>query len=524
MRGRRTALGAATLAIGAIGAVAAFAAPAGTSRGPSTPTDPYVLPVADGVGIKSLLTVADAGAAGDGYEMVGIPDGLGAYNDPDSRDFTLLMNHELGQTVGGVRRHGQQGAFVSELDIDSDTFAVEEGKDLVDPDVRYWDYVKRRYRAVPSAGGVNPRDATDTFPAQLAAFGRWCSGTLSDPGQLFDEDSRKGFRGQVWFGNEEVGDEGRVFGVTMDGQAQQLPRLGLFSWENTKPAPTDNKVTMTMGMEDTATGQVWVYIGKKQRNGNAFDKAGLTNGTDFVLDLDNETVDSDAEFRATYGKGNPAEFDLGTDEVVDWDRSGARQNAEGTAKGLTLNRIEDGHWDPGNPNDFYFVTTEGSPGVVPDEPSVTRDGGGLWRIRFDNVNHPEQGGTLELLLDGTEEPYLNKPDNMGIDTRGNLLIQEDPGNNAQLARIVAYKIANGDRGVVAEFDENLFRTGAPGFITQDEESSGIIDAKNVIGRGWFLFDAQIHAPSGDPATVEHGQLLAMHVRNFRDVYTIDGDE
>jgi len=47
------------------------------SRGPSTTTDPYVLPVADRVRITSLLTVNDAGAAGNGYEMVGIPDGIG---------------------------------------------------------------------------------------------------------------------------------------------------------------------------------------------------------------------------------------------------------------------------------------------------------------------------------------------------------------------------------------------------------------------------------------------------------------
>jgi secreted PhoX family phosphatase len=60
-----------------------------------------------------------------------------------------------------------------------------------------------------------------------------------------------------------------------------------------------------------------------------------------------------------------------------------------------------------------------------------RDGGGLWRLRFANIENPSLGGTLQLLLDGTEEiaagePKLNKPDNMAIDTHGNLLIQEDP--------------------------------------------------------------------------------------------------
>jgi secreted PhoX family phosphatase len=277
-----------------------------------------------------------------------------------------------------------------------------------------------------------------------------------------------------------------------------------------------------MGMEDAASGQIRVYVGEKGKTGNPFDRAGLTNGTNYVLDLADESVSTDPGFRTKYGKGVPVEFTLGSDEVVDWDSSGARQNADAAAKGLTLNRIEDGAFDPRRPNDFYFVTTEGSPGVVPSEPSVTRDGGGLWRIRFVDVDRPELGGTIELLLDGSEAPFLNKPDNVGIDSKGNLLIQEDPGNNAQLARVIAYDVDTGDRGVVAEFDPAVFRTGGSGFLTQDEESSGIIDARDVLGRGWFLLDAQVHKASADPAEVEPGQLMALHVQKFGDVYTIDG--
>ncbi len=127
-------------AVAAVGATAAIAAPEGTGTGPSTTTSPYVLPIADGVLTKSLLTVSDAGSAGNGYEMVGIPDGLGAYREQGSRDFTLLVNQELTATVGAIRRHGQKGAFVSEYDIDSDSLAVESGHDLIDPGVRYWNY------------------------------------------------------------------------------------------------------------------------------------------------------------------------------------------------------------------------------------------------------------------------------------------------------------------------------------------------------------------------------------------------
>jgi uncharacterized protein DUF839 len=503
-------------------AATAIAAPGGTSTGPSTTTSPYVLPVGDGVSVKSLFTVGD-GAAANGYEMVGIPDGLGLVRPQGDggRDFTIFMNQELRNNQGAVRAHGVKGAFVSELTIDSNAFEVEQGSDLIDPGVRYWNYVTQAYGGSPSPAGVNPRDPSDTFAAQLAEFSRFCSSTISEWGQLYNASTQSGYKGQIYFANEENGSEGRVFGVTTDGQAQQLPRLGMASWENNVPAYNDGDTTVVIGDEDDAAGQLWVHVGTKQTTGNAFDRAGLTNGTEYVLDLKNEAVSTDAQFRAAYGKGEPAPFTLGPDELVDWDSSGARQNADAAARGLSLNRVEDGVFDPKHPNDYYFVTTEGG-GTAPSEPGVTRDGGGLWRLRFKDVDHPEKGGTIELLLDGSEAPYLSKPDNVTIDRRGNLLIQEDPGGNAHVARIVAYQVKTGDRGVVAEFDPTLFRKGGSGFITEDEESSGIIDARKALGPGWFLFDAQVHKASPDPAKVELGQLLALHVDKFKDVYRIDG--
>ena len=75
--------------------------------------------------------------------------------------------------------------------------------------------------------------------------------------------------------------------------------------------------------------------------------------------------------------------------------------------------------------------------------------------------------------------------------------------------------------MLARFDPQLFGAGARNLITVDEESSGIIDAEDVIGPGWFLFDAQAHTRARDLANVELGQLLALKVDNFRDVYDIE---
>ena len=109
-----------------------------TAIGPSTTTAPYVLPVANDVRITSLLTVGD-GAAGNGYQMVGIPDGLGFARERTA-SVVVYMNQELRDAQGIVRRHGQTGAFVSRYVIDQRTLKVKSGSDLIDPGVRLWDY------------------------------------------------------------------------------------------------------------------------------------------------------------------------------------------------------------------------------------------------------------------------------------------------------------------------------------------------------------------------------------------------
>ena len=479
------------------------AAPAGAvapAIGPSTTVSPYVLPASEGVAITSLLTVDDQNRPDLNVDMVGIPDGLGAYRQ--GRNIVLLMNHEFVATAGEVHDHGETGAFVSRNVIDPATGRVKEVTDMIQ-DVQYYDYATGNYVAVPTSG--------------TEEFNRFCSGSLSDPGALYDERSKSGYRGQFYFGNEENNPVGRSFAVTKRGFATQLPRLGLFAWENTLVADTDDDETVVIGTDDDASGQLRIYVGEKQRRGSAVEKAGLTNGELHVLDIKDQTISTDVGYRTAYGVGQevPAKANQ-----VDWDATGADQETEAVARGLSLNRIEDGAFDPNHPNDFYFLTTEGGDTTsVENDPvtgtPITRDGGGLWRLRFADVSKPSAGMTLELLLDGTEAPYLNKPDNMDIDKRGHLLIQEDSGANAHLSRILAYQIGTGDIATLAEFDPARFASGATGYpATIDEESSGIIDVADLMGRGTFLLDAQIHTSTGlsDPIRqVQHGQLLRMKV-------------
>ena len=88
--------------------------------------------------------------------------------------------------------------------------------------------------------------------AQPAALGRFCSGTLTELGQLYSARSGRGYFGRVYFPNEETGIEGRAFGTLEDGTTKQLPRMGLFSYENVVPAANRSDTTLVMGLAESA--------------------------------------------------------------------------------------------------------------------------------------------------------------------------------------------------------------------------------------------------------------------------------
>src|SRR4030095_608605 len=72
--------------------------------GPSSSESPYLLRARPGVVTFSVFTVGDSvNFKPDGvtpYRMVGIADGLGAY-DNGNGTFTVVMNHEIGGSISG---------------------------------------------------------------------------------------------------------------------------------------------------------------------------------------------------------------------------------------------------------------------------------------------------------------------------------------------------------------------------------------------------------------------------------------
>ncbi|MBA3778380.1 MAG: DUF839 domain-containing protein [Chloroflexi bacterium] len=457
--------------------------------GPSTTRAPYYLPSAAGVETTSILTV---GESIGGYKLIGIPDGTGAYTNDDGT-FSWLVNHEIPETFPGpgvARDHGAAGAFVSQWTINDDPndLQVVEGDDLIKR-VATWNTATDSHNAL--ARGV--------------PIYRLCSADLPELSAFYNRNSKLGYNGRIYLNGEEVGDEGRAFGHLLNGNSYELPALGKFSWENAVANPATRNRTVVIGLDDSTPGQVYVYVGKKSNKGNPVERAGLTDGNLYGVKVAGVTDES----RATGIGGTSKPFSLHNfSNVSDW--SGAQLQASSESAGVTqFLRPEDGAWDPNNPNDFYFVTTDRfDPNKAVNDSADGRSR--LWRLSFENAKDPAAGGTITMLLDGTEPHQML--DNLTIDDYGHILIQEDPGNQAYLAKIWQYTIASDGLKLIAEANADYFtnQAGDDGdFITTDEESSGIIDASHVLGAGWFLFDVQAHKRLGGEL-VEDGQLLALY--------------
>lgn len=457
-------------------------------KGPSSSQTPYLLSSNPHVYTESLLTVGDGVG---GYRMAGIPDGLGAFDNGDGT-FTVLMNQEISAGLGIARAHGGNGAFVSEWVFDKTTLQVMSGKDLMH-DVWLYDTATQTY--VDHNAANSP-----------VSFSRFCSADLADQSAFYNADSGLGFNGRLFLGGEESSIEGRavahIVGGAQDGNSYELAWLGNMAYENLVANAHTGDRTVVALTDDGQNGQVYFYAGDKKAGGNAIEQAGLTGGHLFgvhVKDLEGATNNNEPNTPAPLGADESSAFtmvDLGDVSGM----TGAQIDAASEAAGVTsFLRPEDGAWDTLNPNRFYFVTTDAF-----NAPSR------LWAMDFTDASNPAAGGTIKLLLNGTEGQQMF--DNITVNAHGQVILQEDVGNNAHLGKVWQYDPSTDSLSQLAQHDPSRFLSGGANFLTQDEESSGVIDVTHILGSAGenvYLVDTQAHyAIPGEP--VEGGQLQLIH--------------
>jgi hypothetical protein len=473
------------LVLGVAGAasVAGLAGAQVLVTGPSSSASPYAVNIPGGpvLRVVSILTVGDTVG---GYQLLGIPDGMGAFNAADGT-FSMFVNHELTATASG-KRHAHQpegfagGAYISQWQVDPSTFAVSSGRDAM----------------------LNCLTVSNGSGGSLYNFARFCSGDVPEVRALFNAATGKGTQNRFYLCGEESSSNGRMIATDLDtGDVHQMVAFdaSLGAWENGLARPLASDTTVVIGTSDGAANRIFVYVGTKQDTGNPAERAGLMNGISYGIQVQRDGTNLAAESRDfCFGNAKTGPIYTATFTLA----------PGGTAAGTSFLRPEDGAWDPANPNDFYVVCTD----RMQTATQVGRSR--LFRIRFNDVDNMLAGGTIEALLDGTD--VMEMGDNLCVsnDVTGGtrVVLTEDPGNNDHAAKILVYTVANDSLQVVARADQARFGdVGVPATapFNRDEEISGIIDARETLGEGWFIFNMQAHYTLPDPL-VEGGQLLAMY--------------
>lgn len=200
--------------------------------------------------------------------MSGIPDGLSAFDNGDGT-FTLLMNHEILNTLGVTRAHGSIGAFVSKWIINKQDLSVISGTDLMQ-NVKLW-----------NGTGYDTYNAAN--PSSLAAFSRFCSADLPPASAFYNSNTGMGTQERMYMNGEEVTD-GRAMAHIVTGPdagtSYQLPGMGKMAFENQVANANPSDKTIVACLDDGAitTSNVYFYVGTKTNTGTEVEKAGLLNG------------------------------------------------------------------------------------------------------------------------------------------------------------------------------------------------------------------------------------------------------
>lgn len=490
-----------------------------------TSIKPYAVSIHDDYETFPLVSVGDrvpeTSHPGKLYQMVGIPDGLGAHRNADGT-ITIYMNHELpgaASDTGGTLSEPvvgdplNRGAIISKY-IVSPNGQVMSGERAYD-----WMFIN------DTLVGPAPEVGNSTPPTA-----RFCSASLGGPEHGFDR--------QIYFTNEEQagaatfdGAGGLSFAI-FDNEAHALPALGRFAWENSvaQPRPSDGRVVI-MSMEDGPTSQnqaegnsqLYMYVGHKDLSADAsvLERNGLIGGTLYVFRPKNKSKNSELAFQNGSIAGEWVALP-GAEAMTDLELEAASD----AVNAMVFARPEDGAFNPRNTQEYFFVTTGGAAGA--------NELGRLYSLRLNPADPTKDsvltvvynadaivaaGGDIALSPDNIDasDEYLMICEDGTADTRPVMASKNRDGSIWRLPLRGSHEGANGVDLAGAERVVALDPPGRDGASVGAGiwETSGIIRTGHLFGEGSWLFDVQAHLPTAVPLTntVEDGQLLLLLKRD-----------
>jgi hypothetical protein len=540
----------AALALACAGLIALAALPAAAGDGPGFhTTQPAMLSGVGGTTVTPIISVGDT--VGD-YMFEAIPDGISFSKINGRGTADILVNHELSLVPFPATRQDPSNALVSELRLHQKSAGVLKGNYVIPSSAGYQRFCSN-FVVGPEHGFEREllftnEEARDIVLRQEDSWHQ-PGVQLSEPGAeqagvVVAYDVKSGvYRSIYGMGrhNHEnsVGIPGYGYPVvlsgddTFDAPASQLylykAASGAAVWNDQGKLyafVSDNPAINDYGDLSTANPSVTGHFIEVPRA----IATGKINGR--------EVTSADFGYpRPTDPDPFPSQPSPAMPDGPQW----VLEHWSNLNNIFQFIRIEDTAYDRTNGKILYLADT-GEPRAIPDARttrlrrglSSTRGpymNGRLYKLVM-NSSDPLGTATLSILpganfddLGYNNAAAPHQPDNVES-TRTAVYFQEDPGShNAQPAnpaatnaRIWRYDLATGLLRVVAEVDQS----SSPVVNRGTWESSGIIDASAVFGRGAFLVDVQAHqwdmpaGPGNDPPAVpqrERGQLLLIRVPN-----------
>jgi hypothetical protein len=414
------------------------------------------------------------------YQMSGIPDGLGAYRacgDEDDDDsgqswkgvFTrgeddedddggatveVLMNHELDGT--GPDSPTGVGARISQVSLDPRTHAVLDA----------W------YPINGSEG-----------------FLRFCSSTLAliNGRPLYFTGEESTTDNAITHVGNNLGRGGSS--IVLDGETgmwRETRHFGLFAKENAKPITgLARAVVLSTEDGDAVVGnrsQLYAYIAPNYK-----DAITGRRGSLYVWKSDSA------------GDGNPSTNDIHEGQTLTGRFVPMSQAQNATAATLEAAVQAKSAFDFVRLEDSAISKTSRTRVYIADTGALGSESvrGRIYQLDFDR-NDPRIA-SLTLIYDddtratSSDSFKLVNPDNMDTSTRY-LVIQEDRNSEHRDAAV------EGGYGRVLLFDiaarkvtRAVARVNTPAALRPGEwESSGVINARNLLGKDWWLLDVQAH--------------------------------
>jgi len=473
---RRAAL---VLALATAAAVA-IAADRSEGAGSQTTTPAMVQGSVPGVNVRPLISTGDRLASGYVFET--IPDGVSVL--PKGNRVELYVNHETSLVPFPPTFSDFTNALLSKLVLD------------------------KKSQRILSGSYVIPSEAN---------FQRFCSNYLVT--------KEHGFSRPIVLTNEEATDRvnrtGTAFpagpnaeqaGVVVaydinNNRYKAIYSMGRHNHENAVGIP-GYKVPVILSGDDTFSApasQLYLYL-TKGANSLMNDQGALYGFKSDDLAVNDYGDLSGAKTVSGTFIRVPVAVALGEQDGLErW------SNENGVFQFI---RVEDIAYDRNRTNVVYIADT-GEPRALPDA-ATTRlrrasagtagpyPNGRIFRLELDRRN-PLKVTSLSILIDGDAKgptsagdiSLIHNPDNLET-TKKALLIQEDPGSqnqyrpgtpNSTSARIWRYDLQARTLVEVARVNQ----AADPAAQLGNWESSGIVDASEAFGRGWFYVTVQAHS-------------------------------